>query len=85
MKHKNELTAGVVHSFDGNPKDANSILQLSLYIGINGCSLKTEENLFAITTIFANRLVKETDCPCCEIRATHAFANDVITKFSFAN
>lgn len=35
-KHKNELTPGVVHSFDGNPEDANSILQLGLYIGING-------------------------------------------------
>lgn len=34
--HKNELTPGVVHSFDGNPEDANSILQLGLYIGING-------------------------------------------------
>lgn len=35
-KHKNELTPGVVHSFDGNPEDANSILQLGLYIGVNG-------------------------------------------------
>ncbi|XP_011691122.1 PREDICTED: putative deoxyribonuclease TATDN1 [Wasmannia auropunctata] len=80
-KHKNELTPGVVHSFDGNPEDANSILQLGLYIGVNGCSLKTEENLFAITTIPSDRLMIETDCPWCEIRPTHASANDVITHF----
>lgn len=35
-KHKDKLTSGVVHSFDGNPEDANSILQMGLYIGING-------------------------------------------------
>ncbi|XP_017885140.1 putative deoxyribonuclease TATDN1 isoform X2 [Ceratina calcarata] len=80
-KHKNTLTAGVVHSFDGNPEEANSILQLGLYIGINGCSLKTEENLFSVTTIPSDRLMIETDCPWCEIRPTHASAKDVITNF----
>ncbi|CAK9833956.1 Deoxyribonuclease TATDN1 [Anthophora retusa] len=80
-KHKDTLTAGVVHSFDGNPEEANSILQMGLYIGINGCSLKTEENLFAVTTIPLDRLMIETDCPWCEIRPSHASAKDVITTF----
>ncbi|XP_076682545.1 deoxyribonuclease TATDN1 [Andrena cerasifolii] len=80
-KHKDTLTAGVVHSFDGNPEEANSILQMGLYIGINGCSLKTEENLFAVTTIPSDRLMIETDCPWCEIRPAHASAKDVITHF----
>ena len=39
-KHKDTLTAGVVHSFDGNPEEANSILQMGLYIGINGWYVK---------------------------------------------
>lgn len=80
-KHKDTLTAGVVHSFDGNPEEANSILQMGLYIGINGCSLKTEENLFSVTTIPSDRLMIETDCPWCEIRPTHASAKDIITNF----
>ncbi|KAG6801316.1 deoxyribonuclease TATDN1 isoform X1 [Apis mellifera caucasica] len=80
-KHKDSLTAGVVHSFDGNPEEANSILQMGLYIGINGCSLKTEENLFAVTTIPSDKLMIETDCPWCEIRPTHASAKDIITNF----
>ncbi|XP_046747980.1 putative deoxyribonuclease TATDN1 [Diprion similis] len=80
-KHKSKLTNGVVHSFDGNPEDANSILQLGLSIGINGCSLKTEDNLFAVTTIPSDRLMIETDCPWCEVRPTHAAAQHIITSF----
>lgn len=53
--------------------DDNVVLRFS--------SLKTEENLFAITTIPSDRLMIETDCPWCEIRPTHASANDVITHF----
>ncbi|KAF3425317.1 hypothetical protein E2986_06232 [Frieseomelitta varia] len=84
-KHKDTLTAGVVHSFDGNPEEANSILQMGLYIVIINdfvySSLKTEENLFAVTTIPSDKLMIETDCPWCEIRPTHASAKDVITNF----
>ncbi|XP_023248627.1 putative deoxyribonuclease TATDN1 [Copidosoma floridanum] len=81
-EHKDSLTAGVVHSFDGNTEDAYSMLQLGLHIGINGCSLKTEENLFVVTTIPSDRLLIETDCPWCEVRPTHASAKDIVTRFS---
>lgn len=35
-EQKDALTLGVVHSFDGNTEDAYSMLQLGLYVGING-------------------------------------------------
>jgi TatD DNase family protein len=45
-------------------------------------SLKTEENLFVVTTIPSDRLVIETDCPWCEIRPSHASAKDIVTQFA---
>ncbi|VDN36414.1 unnamed protein product [Dibothriocephalus latus] len=36
---------GVVHTFDGTADQANDLLNLGLYLGFNGCSLKLPENL----------------------------------------
>ncbi|GLV40623.1 uncharacterized protein CBL_04426 [Carabus blaptoides fortunei] len=63
---------GVVHSFDGSVQEAAKFLSMGYYIGLNGCSLKTAENLATIKSIPQDRILLETDCPWCEIRATHA-------------
>ncbi|KAJ8958633.1 hypothetical protein NQ318_016358 [Aromia moschata] len=63
---------GVVHSFDGTPDEADRFIGLGFYIGLNGCSLKSEENLSTVKTLPANKILIETDCPWCEIRPTHA-------------
>ncbi|KAH3677068.1 hypothetical protein WICMUC_001974 [Wickerhamomyces mucosus] len=63
---------GVVHSFTGTLKELNQLLELGFYIGVNGCSLKTEENLKVVKEIPLNKLLVETDAPWCEIRKSHA-------------
>jgi TatD DNase family protein len=72
---------GVVHSFDEDIDIANLFLSLGLYIGINGCSLKTAHNLQVVQQLPLNRLILETDCPWCDIRPTHASYQYVQTTF----
>ncbi|XP_026492231.1 deoxyribonuclease TATDN1 [Vanessa tameamea] len=82
LSRNNEIiVGGVVHSFDGSHEALEKILELNLYVGINGCSLRTKENLEVAAKIPQNRLMIETDCPWCEVKATHPGYAHVVTKF----
>ncbi|MCJ1313313.1 hypothetical protein MMC25_006990 [Agyrium rufum] len=63
---------GLVHSFTGTREEMERVVGMGLDVGINGCSLKTEENLEVVRGVPLERLQIETDGPWCDMRASHA-------------
>lgn len=80
--HRDRFSTGLVHSYTGTVEELRDLLDMGLYIGVNGCSLKTPENVEAVRHIPLDRLMIETDCPYCEIRKSHAGFPYVKTVFA---
>ncbi|KRX00520.1 hypothetical protein PPERSA_06163 [Pseudocohnilembus persalinus] len=80
-ENRHKFGQGVVHSFTGTEEELKQILELDLFVGINGCSMKTEEQLENLKKIPLDKLMIETDAPYCEIRNSHAGMKYVQTKF----
>lgn len=64
--------SGVVHSFTGTPEEAKELIKKGLFIGINGCSLKTEEGVEMVKSLPLESILFETDSPYCKIRKSYA-------------
>lgn len=54
---------GLVHSFTGTVEEMQRLVKMGFDIGINGCSMKTEENIAVVREVPLERLQIETDGP----------------------
>lgn len=72
LKAHGKPLRGVVHSHSGTAEEALELISLGFYIGINGCSLKTQENVDGVKRLPLDRVMVESDAPWCQIRPSHA-------------
>ncbi|KAF9076113.1 Mg-dependent DNase [Rhodocollybia butyracea] len=63
---------GVVHSFTGTSQELAELMSMGFHIGVNGCSLKTADNLAVVQAINLDLLMLETDAPWCSMTGAHA-------------
>lgn len=73
-ENRGRFKTGVVHSFTDTVETAMALIEMGLYIGINGCSLKTEESVKVVKHLPIDRIMIESDAPWCELRQSHAGA-----------
>ena len=71
-----------MHSFTGSIEEVQDLLELHprLFVGINGCSLKTPDNANAMSCVPLQRMMIETDAPWCDCRPTHASNEHIKTR-----
>lgn len=80
-ENRHKFSNGVVHSFTDSENELKACLDLDLYIGVNGCSLKTINNMEVVKKIPLDRILLETDAPYCDIKTTHDSYKYVDTYF----
>jgi TatD DNase family protein len=80
-ENRHKFSSGVVHSFTDSLDELNELLKLDLYIGVNGCSLKTKENMEVVKKIPLDKIMLETDAPYCDIKNSHDSYSLIDTHF----
>jgi TatD DNase family protein len=77
------FNGGCVHSFTGTWEEARALLDLhpDIYVGINGCSLRTDESLEVVKKLPNDRIMIETDAPWCGIKPSHPGHSSIQTKW----
>ncbi|GAA5824274.1 hypothetical protein JCM11251_001592 [Rhodosporidiobolus azoricus] len=88
LKAHDKPLRGVVHSHTGTAEEALELIKMGFFIGINGCSLKTQENLDCVRQLPLSHLMVETDAPWCSISTTAAsfpFLSSLSTNPSYAH
>lgn len=76
-----EKGKGVIHSFDGKIEELKATIDAGYYIGLNGCSLRSEENLEMTKQIPLDKLLLESDAPWCSIKPSSPAFRYVTTHF----
>ncbi len=80
-ENRHRFSTGVVNSFTSDMQTLKNLLNLDLYIGVNGCSMRDKKTCDVIRAIPLERLMVETNCPYCCVFNSHEGGKYIKTKF----
>jgi len=66
-KNRHKFPEGVVHWFYDTETEMKRLLDMGIYLGVNGCLLKQENAFEIIRNIPVEKLIIETNSPGCGI------------------
>lgn len=82
--NSSKARSGIVHCFTGSIEEMREFLEMGLFIGLTGCSFKTNEGIQVAREIPLDKLLLETDGPWCDMRSTHSSA-PLLSSFAQAH
>eukprot|EP00357_Protocruzia_adherens_P003185 CAMPEP_0114976902 /NCGR_PEP_ID=MMETSP0216-20121206/2933_1 /TAXON_ID=223996 /ORGANISM="Protocruzia adherens, Strain Boccale" /LENGTH=308 /DNA_ID=CAMNT_0002337887 /DNA_START=210 /DNA_END=1136 /DNA_ORIENTATION=+ len=69
--NRDRICGGVVHCFSDSMAEMLELVDMGMYIGLTGISVRTEESIEVVKKLPLENLMLETDAPYGHIRQTH--------------
>lgn len=80
--HRKDFSNGLISAFKGTEEELQQLLDLGMYIGVSGCSMKNKQMIDMIRLIPLDKIILQTMSPSCVIKDKHSGYHHIKSRFS---